>query len=62
MQLTKSQNKVVDLLVNQATSTLEGSSKNAVYFKAPTGSGKTFMMLNFIDKLISWSKYHQDIN
>ncbi|MCI8283439.1 DEAD/DEAH box helicase family protein [Mesomycoplasma hyopneumoniae] len=27
-----------------------------MYFKAPTGSGKTFMMINFIDYLITWSK------
>ncbi|MHA0314661.1 DEAD/DEAH box helicase family protein [Mesomycoplasma ovipneumoniae] len=30
--------------------------KNAIYFKAPTGSGKTFMILNYIYELIEWNK------
>ncbi|MDW2897806.1 DEAD/DEAH box helicase family protein [Mesomycoplasma ovipneumoniae] len=74
MELTQSQLKAVEQLVEKTTSYLISSEeielklqndenqtnpaklKNAIYFKAPTGSGKTFMILNYIDKLIEWNK------
>lgn len=74
MELTQSQLKAVEQLVEKTTSYLTSSEeietklqnggnqtnpaklKNAIYFKAPTGSGKTFMILNYIDKLIEWNK------
>lgn len=74
MELTQSQRKAVEQLVEKTTLYLTSSEeiepklendknqtnpaklKNAIYFKAPTGSGKTFMILNYIDKLIEWNK------
>lgn len=74
MELTQSQCKAVEQLVEKTTLYLTSSEeiepklendknqtnpaklKNAIYFKAPTGSGKTFMILNYIDKLIEWNK------
>ncbi|WP_462097531.1 DEAD/DEAH box helicase family protein [Mesomycoplasma hyopneumoniae] len=74
MELTQSQSKAVEQLVEKTTLYLTSSEeiepklendknqtnpaklKNAIYFKAPTGSGKTFMILNYIDKLIEWNK------
>ncbi|WP_010321313.1 DEAD/DEAH box helicase family protein [Mesomycoplasma ovipneumoniae] len=43
-------------LQNDENQTNPAKLKNAIYFKAPTGSGKTFMILNYIDKLIEWNK------
>ncbi|WP_341492220.1 DEAD/DEAH box helicase family protein [Mesomycoplasma ovipneumoniae] len=43
-------------LQNDKNQTNPAKLKNAIYFKAPTGSGKTFMILNYIDKLIQWNK------
>ncbi|AAZ53689.2 conserved hypothetical protein [Mesomycoplasma hyopneumoniae 7448] len=43
-------------LENDKNQTNPAKLKNAIYFKAPTGSGKTFMILNYIDKLIEWNK------
>ncbi|MXR34642.1 DEAD/DEAH box helicase family protein [Mesomycoplasma hyopneumoniae] len=74
MELTQSQRKAVEQLVEKTTLYLTSSEeiepklendknqtnpaklKNAIYFKAPTGSGKTFMILNYIDELIEWNK------
>ncbi|XKK68161.1 DEAD/DEAH box helicase family protein [Mesomycoplasma hyopneumoniae] len=74
MELTQSQSKAVEQLVEKTTLYLTSSEeiepklendknqtnpaklKNAIYFKAPTGSGKTFMILNYIDELIEWNK------
>ncbi|WP_044285834.1 DEAD/DEAH box helicase family protein [Mesomycoplasma ovipneumoniae] len=63
MKLTPSQSKKVEELVEQTTLYLTSSEeiktklKNGIYFKAPTGSGKTFMILNYIDRLIiDWNK------
>ncbi|WP_341491533.1 DEAD/DEAH box helicase family protein [Mesomycoplasma ovipneumoniae] len=43
-------------LQNDENQTNPAKLKNAIYFKAPTGSGKTFMILNYIYKLIEWNK------
>ncbi|WP_337904231.1 DEAD/DEAH box helicase family protein [Mesomycoplasma ovipneumoniae] len=62
MELTKSQSNAVEQLVEKTTSYLTSSEeiktklKNGIYFEAPTGSGKTFMILNYIDELIKWNK------
>lgn len=59
MELSKIQNKAIGNLLEKAEQILSKSDDNinkSVYFKAPTGSGKTFMMLNFIDKLINLMK------
>ncbi|AHH45482.1 DEAD/DEAH box helicase family protein [Mesomycoplasma bovoculi] len=57
MELSKIQNKAIGNLLEKAEQILSKQSDDninkSVYFKAPTGSGKTFMMLNFIDKLIN---------
>nr|WP_258841254.1 DEAD/DEAH box helicase family protein [Mesomycoplasma ovipneumoniae] len=68
MQLTQSQYEAVKQLVEKTKSYLINNKendenqtnpaklKNAIYFKAPTGSGKTFMILNYIYELIEWNK------
>ncbi len=62
MKLTKSQSIAVKQLVEETKSYLASSEeiktklKNGIYFEAPTGSGKTFMILNYIDELIEWNK------
>ncbi|MXR06004.1 DEAD/DEAH box helicase family protein [Mesomycoplasma flocculare] len=56
MYLIDAQEKVVNRLFKKASNSLKEEKKDAIYFKAPTGSGKTFMMINFIDYLITWSK------
>ncbi|SJZ41229.1 DEAD/DEAH box helicase [Mycoplasmopsis verecunda] len=55
MKLTNVQEKAVDEIVSYFDPTAK-LGKNAVTFKAPTGSGKTFMMANVIDKLITNTK------
>ncbi|MGZ9756746.1 DEAD/DEAH box helicase family protein [Mycoplasma sp. 4423] len=61
MKLIKPQEKVVKQLCREAQGHLKSININdenpqgkTVYFKAPTGSGKTFMMLNFIHQMIKW--------
>ncbi|UWV86240.1 DEAD/DEAH box helicase family protein [Mycoplasmopsis cynos] len=56
MNLTNSQSRVINALVNKTLNSIESNIPDATYFKAPTGSGKTFMMLNYVDQLIEWSK------
>ncbi|WP_341433826.1 DEAD/DEAH box helicase family protein, partial [Mesomycoplasma ovipneumoniae] len=62
MELTKSQSNAVEQLVEKTTSYLTSSEeiktklKKGIYFEAPTGSGKTFMILNDSDELIKWNK------
>ncbi|WP_069098770.1 DEAD/DEAH box helicase family protein [Mesomycoplasma ovipneumoniae] len=62
MELTPSQLNAVEQLVEETKSYFASSEeiktkiKNGIYFEAPTGSGKTFMILNYIDKLIEWNK------
>ncbi|MGX9363960.1 DEAD/DEAH box helicase family protein [Mycoplasma sp. 527] len=62
MNLTNSQEKVINALINKTINSLEENKQNSVYFKAPTGSGKTFMMINYIDKLIEWNKFNFNQN
>ncbi|AKA49696.1 hypothetical protein VO56_00090 [Mycoplasmopsis gallinacea] len=51
MKLTNVQEKAVNEIVNS----FDLSTKNKVIFKAPTGAGKTFMISNVIDRIISQS-------
>ncbi|MXR06115.1 hypothetical protein DR094_03020 [Mycoplasma flocculare] len=53
--------KVIIRLFKKASNSLKEDQKEAIYFKAPTGSGKTFMIINFIDYLINWSKSEIDL-
>ncbi|WP_036431055.1 DEAD/DEAH box helicase family protein, partial [Mycoplasmopsis felis] len=62
MELTKAQNSAVSKLVDFTWNKLITHKKDSLYFKAPTGSGKTFMILNYIDKLIDLSKYENNLN
>ncbi|MGX9372831.1 DEAD/DEAH box helicase family protein [Mycoplasma sp. 3398] len=62
MNLTNSQEKAINALINKTINSLEENKQNSVYFKAPTGSGKTFMMINYIDKLIEWNKFNFNQN
>ena len=47
MKLTNTQQNAVNELVNE----FDPNNKNIVYFKAPTGSGKTFMIANVINDI-----------
>ena len=47
MKLTSTQQNAVNELVNE----FNPNNKNIVYFKAPTGSGKTFMIANVINDI-----------
>ncbi|WP_111518691.1 DEAD/DEAH box helicase family protein [Metamycoplasma auris] len=49
MHLTNAQSKAV----NKILSKFDSGNKKIIDFQAPTGSGKTFMILNVIDKLIT---------
>ncbi|WP_322959622.1 DEAD/DEAH box helicase family protein [Mycoplasmopsis felis] len=62
MELTKAQNSAVSKLVDFTWNKLITHKKDSLYFKAPTGSGKTFMILNYIDKLIDLSKYENNLD
>ena len=48
MKLTNTQQNAVNELVNE----FDSNNKNIVYFKAPTGSGKTFMIANVINDIV----------
>lgn len=55
MILSNTQEQAVSELIKRYNDFLnsdEHDSKKIVYFKAPTGSGKTFMMANFIHRMI----------
>ncbi|MHA0306216.1 DEAD/DEAH box helicase family protein [Mesomycoplasma ovipneumoniae] len=55
MVLSKIQERAVNKLIKRYNDFLnsdEDDNKKIVYFKAPTGSGKTFMMANFIHRII----------
>ena len=54
MKLTNTQQNAVNELVNE----FDPNSKNIVYFKAPTGSGKTFMIANVINDITK--KYFEE--
>lgn len=47
MKLTNTQQNAINELVNE----FDPNNKNIVYFKAPTGSGKTFMIANVINDI-----------
>ncbi|VEU70293.1 DEAD/DEAH box helicase family protein [Mycoplasmopsis glycophila] len=51
MKLTNVQERAVSEIANS----FDLSPKNKVIFKAPTGAGKTFMISNVIDRIISQS-------
>ncbi|MBN0919353.1 DEAD/DEAH box helicase [[Mycoplasma] gypis] len=50
MELTKTQSNAVEKIVS--TFDFYNNKKTALTFKAPTGSGKTFMIANVIDKML----------
>lgn len=54
MKLTNTQQNAVNELVNA----FDPNNKNIVYFKAPTGSGKTFMIANVINDITK--KYFEE--
>ncbi|MGZ9762616.1 hypothetical protein ACXYRQ_04040 [Mycoplasma sp. 394] len=56
MELTNSQTEVVSELTSYAISSLESNTVDYQIFKAPTGSGKTFMILNLSIILLSDQK------
>lgn len=49
MQLSNTQNKAVCKIIDK----YDQDKKKILEFQAPTGSGKTFMIINVIDKLIT---------
>lgn len=66
MKLTNLQTQTVNSLTDTSLSILQAhnnqdssTSKN-IYLKAPTGSGKTFMVLNYIDQMIEYTRATQD--
>ena len=60
MNLSSVQQRAVDELLEYFKESYYNDNINKIIeFKAPTGSGKTFMISNFIDKA---SIYHHDIN
>lgn len=52
MELSEKQAKAVDLLVAKWDNAFNNQQKASVTFKAPTGSGKTFIIANFIDRIM----------
>ncbi|AXE60508.1 type III restriction endonuclease subunit R [[Mycoplasma] phocae] len=60
MQLTSVQLRAVEELINNFSESYNfsecGKDKNTIEFKAPTGSGKTFMLANFIDRAITFNR------
>ncbi|MCU4706982.1 DEAD/DEAH box helicase family protein, partial [Mycoplasma sp. CSL7503-lung] len=56
MELTKTQNRAVSQLLEHFNNSYSLKQSKIVEFKAPTGSGKTFMIANFIDKAITINK------
>lgn len=60
MNLSSVQQRAVDELLEYFKESYYNNEINKIIeFKAPTGSGKTFMISNFIDKA---SIYHRDLN
>ncbi|WP_412031246.1 DEAD/DEAH box helicase family protein [Metamycoplasma buccale] len=56
MELTQSQNKAVDELVQSYIESQNSNNKIIVDFQAPTGSGKTFIIANVINEIIKENK------
>ncbi|WP_462097556.1 DEAD/DEAH box helicase [Mesomycoplasma hyopneumoniae] len=52
MELSEKQAQAVDLLVYKWKKAFDNQQKTSVTFKAPTGSGKTFIIANFIDRIM----------
>ncbi|VVB69975.1 Type III restriction enzyme, res subunit [uncultured archaeon] len=61
IELKEYQEKAIDKLKNQVNELLERESKETVIFKAPTGSGKTIMMAEFIRQLVNKREDKQEI-
>ncbi|MCV3754366.1 DEAD/DEAH box helicase family protein, partial [Ureaplasma zalophigenitalium] len=62
MQLSNSQSKCVSGLFKHYLNIKQNGrfdQNKIVEFKAPTGSGKTFMIANLIDRIISYKKAYQ---
>jgi len=59
MNLSSVQQRAVDELLEYFKESYNDNINKIIEFKAPTGSGKTFMISNFIDKA---SIYHHDLN
>ncbi len=57
MQLTKSQNKVINELFHEYLN----KKRNIVDFRAPTGSGKTFMTSHFVSKVFANNQNNPDL-
>ena len=58
----KYQEEAVDKLVKQANELLERSGPKTCIFKAPTGSGKTIMMAEFLSRLVENRKDGKDFS
>ncbi|QJB71414.1 DEAD/DEAH box helicase family protein [Mycoplasma sp. 1654_15] len=52
MELSEKQAQAVDLLVYKWKKAFDNQQKTSITFKAPTGSGKTFIIANFIDRVM----------
>ncbi|QKT05575.1 DEAD/DEAH box helicase family protein [Mycoplasma sp. OR1901] len=56
MKLTNTQDRAVSQLLKHFNNSYSLNQSKIVEFKAPTGSGKTFMIANFIDQAITINK------
>ncbi|QJR43917.1 DEAD/DEAH box helicase family protein [Mycoplasma miroungirhinis] len=56
MKLTNTQFRAISELIGHFNKSYTENYSQIIEFKAPTGSGKTFMIANFIDKAISFNK------
>lgn len=52
MELTNTQNQAVEKLVNEFVQSNQKNKKTIIDFQAPTGSGKTFIIANTINRII----------
>ncbi|MCU4706971.1 DEAD/DEAH box helicase family protein [Mycoplasma sp. CSL7503-lung] len=60
MEPTKTQNKAISQLLKHFNNSYIENKSKIVEFKAPTGSGKTFMIANFIDRAITFNKKREN--
>ncbi|MDJ1645588.1 DEAD/DEAH box helicase family protein [Mycoplasma sp. M5725] len=61
MRLSNQQKRAVEELIDyfrESYKHKQNKEENIVEFKAPTGSGKTFMIANFIDKAATYNKHN----
>ena len=56
LEVQELQERAVKELLEKAELSLRGEGKKELTFKAPTGSGKTFMMASFCSRLLSRHK------